>query len=272
MRSISFVIMALLTTTGIGAAEPVHDLVIYGGTSAGVAGGRSGSEDGQVGRADRADRIAWADSPPVDWGRPISATRRPSAALPASSIKTVRKHYSDPAAWKWQQRDQYMDGGQTRTAAGEDAMWTFEPSVALEIYQTWVKDHEVEVVYGERLDRKAGVAMTRSIPWRIVAIRHGVGTHVPRQDVHRRHLRRRPDGGGQRELHGRPRGELRSTARRSTACRPPRLATISSFPASIPTSRRASPKAGCCRFWIPTGRVRKARATVASRPTASACA
>ena len=85
--------------------------------------------------------------------------------------QAIREHYSSPTAWTWQRREEYMDDGQTRTAAGEDAMWTFEPSVARKIFETWVNDHQVEVVYGERLDRQSGVAMTRSIPWRILSIR-----------------------------------------------------------------------------------------------------
>ena len=40
------------------------------------------------------------------------------------------------------------------------------------------------------------------------------------QDVHRRDLRRRPDGRGRRRLSRRPRGQQRSTARSGTACRP----------------------------------------------------
>ena len=33
-----------------------------------------------------------------------------------------------------------MDGGQTRTNEKEDAMWTFEPSAALEVYKDMLKD------------------------------------------------------------------------------------------------------------------------------------
>ena len=50
-------------------------------------------------------------------------------------------------------------------------MWTFEPSAALKVFNDWVKANNIEVVYGERLDRKAGATMTKSIPWRIMAIK-----------------------------------------------------------------------------------------------------
>lgn len=50
-------------------------------------------------------------------------------------------------------------------------MWTFEPGVALRIFENWVKRDAIEVVYGERLERPSGVSMTRSAPWRILSVR-----------------------------------------------------------------------------------------------------
>src|SRR5208283_210089 len=69
----------------------------------------------------------------------------------------VRKLYEKPAAWKWQKASQYFGGGQTRTDKSETAMWTFEPSAALEIVNDLVRKAGVEVIYRERLDRKKGV-------------------------------------------------------------------------------------------------------------------
>jgi hypothetical protein len=50
-----------------------------------------------------------------------------------------------------------MDGGQTRTAAGEDAMWTFEPSAALTVYHQMLQEAGIDVRYEMRLDRDQGV-------------------------------------------------------------------------------------------------------------------
>ncbi len=169
MRSISFVIMALLTTTGIGAAEPVHDLVIYGGTSAGVVAAVQARKMGKsVVLIEPKDRLGGLTSGGL--GQTDIGNKAAIGGLAREFYRAVRTHYSDPAAWQWQSRHEYIDSGQTRTADAEDAMWTFEPSVALKIYQTWIEDHRIEVVYGERLDRTAGVVITPSIPWRILAI------------------------------------------------------------------------------------------------------
>ena len=170
MRYLSFVVMTCLTVTSTRAAEPVHDLVIYGGTSAGVAAAVQARKMGKsVVLIEPTNRLGGLTTGGL--GQTDIGNKAAIGGLAREFYQDVRKHYSDPATWKWQPRDQYMDGGQTRTADGEDAMWTFEPSAALEIYRAWVKEHEVEVVYGERLDRKSGMALTRSIPWRIVTIR-----------------------------------------------------------------------------------------------------
>ena len=50
-------------------------------------------------------------------------------------------------------------------------MWTFEPSVARKIFGAWIETNRIGVVYGERLDRASGVALTRSVPWRILSVR-----------------------------------------------------------------------------------------------------
>ncbi len=169
MRCLSLAILALLLTTNLGAAELEYDVVIYGGTSAGVAAAVQSRKMGKsVVLIEPTHRLGGLTSGGL--GQTDIGNKAAIGGLARDFYRAIRKHYSDPAAWKWQERDEYMDSGQTRTAAGEDTMWTFEPSAALAIYHSWVKDHQVEVVYGERLDRQAGVATTRSIPWRILSI------------------------------------------------------------------------------------------------------
>ncbi len=151
-------------------AESMYDIVVYGGTSAGVVAALQARKMGKsvvlIGPSHRLGGLTSGGLGQTDIGNKAAI-----GGLARQFYQAVREHYSSPTVWTWQRREEYMDGGQTRTAVGEDAMWTFEPSVALKIFETWVNDHQVEVVYGERLDRQSGVAMTRSIPWRILSIR-----------------------------------------------------------------------------------------------------
>src|SRR5690606_35762528 len=73
----------------------------------------------------------------------------------------VKQHYENPANWKWQTFEEYQEKNPSgRDKFKEDAMWTFEPSVALKIYQDMLADEQVIIRMGERLDRKAGVKKT----------------------------------------------------------------------------------------------------------------
>lgn len=61
-----------------------------------------------------------------------------------------------------QPQGNFKGDGQTITDANEDSQWSFEPSAALSIYQAWVKEHNLEIVFNERLDRSGeGKAVDR---------------------------------------------------------------------------------------------------------------
>jgi len=163
-------IVAVLMSAAVAGAADVYDIVVYGGTSSGVVAAVQAKEMGKsVVLIEPSQRLGGLTSGGL--GQTDIGNKAAIGGLAREFYRAVRAHYNDPAAWKWQKRETYMDSGQTRTAAGEDAMWTFEPSVALKIFQAWVKERGIEVVYGERLDRQSGVALTRAIPWRIVSIR-----------------------------------------------------------------------------------------------------
>ncbi len=160
----------LAVVSSLGADEKSYDIVIYGGTSSGVAAAVQATRMGKsVVLIEPTHRVGGLTTGGL--GQTDIGNKAAIGGIARDFYRAVRKHYEDPAAWKWQTRQEYQDGGQTRTARGEDAMWTFEPSVALTIYQDWIRECEIPVVYGERLDRQSGVAMTRSIPWRIITIR-----------------------------------------------------------------------------------------------------
>src|SRR5690606_30064546 len=71
--------------------------------------------------------------------------------------QNISKYYDNPSNWEWQKQSEYKDGGQTKTAEGEDAMWTFEPSAALQVYEDMMANEDIELVYGKRLNREDGV-------------------------------------------------------------------------------------------------------------------
>lgn len=159
-----------LIVNPVRADEQVHDVVIYGGTSAGVAAAIQVKRMGRsVVLIEPTDRLGGLTSGGL--GQTDIGNKAAIGGIAREFYRDVRRHYEQPNAWRWQAREEYRGGGQSKTSAGEDTMWTFEPSVALAIFKRWVKEQEVVVHYGQRLKRDGGgVAMTRSRPWRIASI------------------------------------------------------------------------------------------------------
>ena len=135
---------------------PVYDVVVYGGTSGGVAAAVQVKRMGKtVILVEPTTRLGGLSSGGL--GQTDIGNKAAIGGISREFYQRVRKHYADPAAWRWQKPEGYKDGGQTTTAAGEDTMWTFEPSVALKVFNDLVKEHDVPVVYKERLNRQTGV-------------------------------------------------------------------------------------------------------------------
>ncbi len=148
------------------------EVVIYGGTSAGIM---AGVQVRQMGKSviviEPTDRIGGLTTGGL--GQTDIGNKEAIGGLSREFYRRVRSYYADAAHWRWQKPEQYQDGGQTTTKSHEDAMWTFEPSAALAILQGFVDEYELRVVYGQRLDRREGVEV---VDRRITSIRMEDGT------------------------------------------------------------------------------------------------
>jgi hypothetical protein len=82
----------------------------------------------------------------------------------------IWQHYQQPAAWRWQRREEYGNKGQGTTALDATArtMWIFEPHVAEGVFEEWVKELDIPIARNAWLDRDRGV---RTAAGRIVSIR-----------------------------------------------------------------------------------------------------
>jgi hypothetical protein len=168
-------LLLAVTTAPIPADDQLpdvvdYDVVVYGGTSAGVA---AAVQVKRMGRSviviEPTSRLGGLTSGGL--GQTDIGNKSAIGGIAREFYRDVRRHYQQPSAWRWQKQVDYSGGGQSKTGADEDTMWTFEPSVALAIFDRWVSDNQIDVDYGQRLDRDGGVAMTRSLPWRITSIR-----------------------------------------------------------------------------------------------------
>ncbi len=82
----------------------------------------------------------------------------------------VWKHYDQPAAWRWQKREEFGNKGQGTVALDQGArtMWIFEPSVAEKAFEDWVKEFKIPIYRNSWLDRSSGVTKQAG---RIVSIK-----------------------------------------------------------------------------------------------------
>lgn len=140
------------------SAQKANDaqVVVYGGTSAGIAAAIQASRMGKsvilIEPTNRVGGLTTGGLGQTDIGNKIAI-----GGISREFYENIKTFYDNPANWKWQKEEEYKDGGQTMTERGENSMWTFEPSAALSVYKDMLSKEDVELVYNERLDRKNGV-------------------------------------------------------------------------------------------------------------------
>lgn len=133
-----------------------YDIVVYGGTSAGVAAAIQASQMGNsVVLIEPAERIGGLTTGGL--GQTDIGNKMVIGGITREFYQEIKEYYQNPENWKWQKPSEYRDGRQMRTAEGEDAMWTFEPSAALSVFKKMISRENIVLVYNQRLNRKSGV-------------------------------------------------------------------------------------------------------------------
>ncbi len=129
-----------------------HDVVVYGGTSGGIATAiqvrRMGKSVVLLEPTQRIGGLTTGGLGQTDIGNKAAI-----GGISREFYQRIFQHYQQPTNWKWQKPEEYRSGGQSRQAAGEETQWTFEPSAALKVYDQLISEHEIPVIYGQRLDR-----------------------------------------------------------------------------------------------------------------------
>ncbi len=130
-----------------------YDIVIYGGTSAGVSAAIQSSRMGKsVVLIEPTQRIGGLTTGGL--GATDIGNKQSIGGISREFYQNIRKHYENPGNWNWQKHQEYIE---KRNTGNEDAMWTFEPSAALSVYQEMINTENIKLIYGERLNRKNGV-------------------------------------------------------------------------------------------------------------------
>ncbi len=133
-----------------------YDVVIYGGTSAGIAAAiqvkRMAKSVLLIEPSARIGGLTTGGLGQTDIGN-----KQVIGGIAREVYQGIKNYYDQTSNWKFQNPREYRDGGQTRTEEGEQAMWTFEPSAALKVFEDLIAAHEIPVILNEKLDRSQGV-------------------------------------------------------------------------------------------------------------------
>lgn len=162
MRILCFsILFIVIISSGCdnNSSSKEYDLVVYGATSGGMAAAIQAKRMGKsVILLEPSSRIGGLTTGGL--GQTDIGNKAAIGGISREFYENIKIYYDDPLNWKWQKREEYVDGGQTQTKKGEASMWTFEPSAALKVYQDFIKNEKIELVLNQKLDRQSGVKKT----------------------------------------------------------------------------------------------------------------
>lgn len=133
-----------------------YDIVVYGASSSGIAAAVQAKRMGKsVLLIEPSARIGGLTTGGL--GQTDIGNKAAIGGIAREFYEGIKTWYDQPEHWKWQSPQEYQDGGQTRTSVGESAMWTFEPSAALAVFEDFLQQEQIELVSNQQLDRTHGV-------------------------------------------------------------------------------------------------------------------
>ncbi|MDR3403473.1 MAG: FAD-dependent oxidoreductase [Chthoniobacter sp.] len=147
---------ALFLSALVGRADVVEsDIVIFGGTSGGVAAAVQARRMGKT-----AVIAEWSQHLGGLTTGGLGATdignKGAIGGIAREFYEQIATHYEKPEAWTWQKREAQDVKHEKSTdplvsKTGRETKWTFEPHVAMDIYKKWLADAGVKFYLGEKL-------------------------------------------------------------------------------------------------------------------------
>ncbi|MEZ6045123.1 MAG: FAD-dependent oxidoreductase [Planctomycetaceae bacterium] len=144
------------------ALDQTYDLVIYGGTSGGIAAALQAERMGKsVLLIEPGDHLGGLTSGGL--GATDIGNKGAIGGISREFYQHVKMYYDESSHWKQEKQSDFAG-----YKADEDAIWKFEPHVAEMIYRRLLKEAGIPVLFNERLDLKSGVVKEQGAIKKIV--------------------------------------------------------------------------------------------------------
>lgn len=134
------------------------DIIIYGGTSAAVTAAVQARKLGKSVIIVSPDKHLGGMTS-SGLGFTDTGNKEVIGGLAREFYQRLYSHYQKDEAWTWQAMNEYGNKGQGTPAidGAQRTMWIFEPHAAEQMFEDFVREHELKVFRDEWLNRESGV-------------------------------------------------------------------------------------------------------------------
>jgi len=140
--------------------DNVADVIVYGGTSGAVTAAIQAKKMGKSVILVSPDvHLGGLSSGGLGWTD--TGKKEVIGGLSREFYHRVYNKYTTDSAWKWENQSDFGNQGQGTPAidGANRTMWIFEPHIAEEVFDEWVKELGIELHRDEWLDRESGVTI-----------------------------------------------------------------------------------------------------------------
>ncbi len=156
------IILTIFTLVTVSPGEEdLYDLVVYGGTASGVIAAVQAKKMGKSAVIVCPDKhLGGLTSGGLGWTD--TGNKAVIGGLARDFYHRVWKVYDQAAAWTFQKKSEYGNKGQgTPAIDGKNrTMWIFEPHVAEDVFEEYMRVFGIPVHRDEWLNRESGVSLT----------------------------------------------------------------------------------------------------------------
>jgi hypothetical protein len=134
------------------------DVIVYGGTPAAITAAIQVIKSGKTVIVVSPDKHLGGMSS-SGLGYTDTGDKSVIGGLAREFYQRIYNYYQKPESWRWEKREEYGNVGQGTPAIDGNlkTMWIFEPHIAENVFEDFVKDYKIRVFRNEWLNRETGV-------------------------------------------------------------------------------------------------------------------